>query len=309
MADYEVVSVFIMLVLAVIVVITTVVASIYYNKSSKCQKNISTLMNINIVTDVQRPSRAFNTKQELLDNATWALYFERIYGLDTINEHDDFPLDFSDAQLLWPVDYALASGGDLPTMYDAAFCPNNNGQLYENMSGGHDVPNSLWWYSEGPFTPFVDNEYVEVTHCSVGDEVVDNEKYGSWMYAAKGSGVWFDLGRTKAFNDHPEAVSFFLKWNCGNKECVDFFPAIVSAALSQGFDSIQFTNHGDMRCSTKSMAMEVLDLHGVGQLACGSAGEEGMSLPRQRYRVGYKGKGAVCNCTNIVPGCLTCRRK
>ena len=36
-----------------------------------------------------------------------------------------------------------------------------------------------------------------------------DEKTGAWFYYAKGSGIWFNLGRTIAFETHAEGYKFF----------------------------------------------------------------------------------------------------
>lgn len=58
------------------------------------------------------------------------------------------------------------------------------------------------------------------------------------------------MGNTIAFDNHNDAVNFFLKDDgdyCWNTECVKYFEKIISKAKDIGYDSIQFLYHSDMR--------------------------------------------------------------
>merc|ERR1712054_717353 len=98
----------------------------------------------------------------------------------------------------------------------------------------------------------------EVTHC--GGSTF--ETHASWFYVARGSSVFVNVGRTISFNDHVDAVRYFLGDGycrpgvgidgcCGeaenqcNQEIEEMLP---EAARAAGFTSIQFVHHCDLYC-------------------------------------------------------------
>ena len=63
-----------------------------------------------------------------------------------------------------------------------------------------------------------------------------DEHYGAWFLHAKGSGVWYNIGKSITFADHGDAYNHF---NAHDNE------AMCRAAAAAGFDTIQFTAHPD----------------------------------------------------------------
>ena len=63
--------------------------------------------------------------------------------------------------------------------------------------------------------PLPQNAWVEITHC-VPTGRSHREEFGSWMYWAPGSGVWFHLGRTAVFASHVHAVRLLAQRECEN---------------------------------------------------------------------------------------------
>jgi hypothetical protein len=62
-----------------------------------------------------------------------------------------------------------------------------------------------------------------------------------WFYYAKGSGIWINLGKTIAFQDHYDAFDFFSimhNYGVGERSAEH---ALGKALLEQGYDTIQFT--------------------------------------------------------------------
>jgi len=119
----------------------------------------------------------------------------------------------------------------------------------------HAPREAVWLARPAPFTPVADGSWVEVTHCGGGW----NEKHGHWMYVARGSGLYVNVGRTIAFGSHEESVRRFLGTACrgplwchyGNclQQCDDELGRMSLAAREAGFDSVQFVSHCDMRCN------------------------------------------------------------
>jgi len=68
----------------------------------------------------------------------------------------------------------------------------------------------VWLARSAPFKPAADGSWVEITHCGGGW----NEKHAHWMYVARGSGLYVNVGRTIAFGSHEESVRHFLGTAC-----------------------------------------------------------------------------------------------
>lgn len=153
-------------------------------------------------------------------------------------------------------------------------CPSEYGQLYTDLAFIPDPPNTIYKWKPPIFDPIPSYTKVEVQHVKDVDLKYNLEDNCSWMYITKGSGVFFDVGRTIAFDHHKDAVKYFLNKPCsfGNGmaavNCDDEQHDLVEAAKSQNYDSIQFLKHADQRCGL--MRAEIIDLNGFGQQACGS---------------------------------------
>merc|ERR1711865_360619 len=112
-----------------------------------------------------------------------------------------------------------------------------------------------------------------------------------WYYLTIGSAVWWNVGKSKVFGDHPEATTYFLGSTCKDTghtdpvptECEADFPGMYKKAKSKGLDSFQFTEHYDCSCgetghsswkSHKQLCLtEMIDLIGKGENACATAGK------------------------------------
>ena len=171
-------------------------------------------------------------------------------------------------------------------------CPTQTGQLYGNMSNVLDMQHTLWIYHKPPYKPIPKHTMIEVTH--VTDAFPGQSKLetiGSWMYKATGSGIYFDTGNTISFQDHSEAARYFLNMLWFRVLFVKNVRLIFEPYLQKqkkGYDSIQFLGHTDMRCG--NTAIEIVDLHGDGDYACGN---------KTKYNIysGWKGVNP-CDCDN-----------
>ena len=133
-------------------------------------------------------------------------------------------------------------------------------------------------------TPLRNRSWAEVTHCGGSDF----EASAAFYYAARGSGLWINVGRTAAFGTHDDAVRYFLKRNCtlrgvGAHECDPFLKRAMVVAAHQGFDTVQFLGHCDAKCNT--CLHEVAVLREQGRLAC----------PSVSYRSGSRAQ-LQCTC-------------
>ena len=160
------------------------------------------------------------------------------------------------------------------------------------MSGSDDMEKTIWIYHKRPYKPLPNNTYIEVTHVSGGYTGQKHiEAVGSWMYYAKGSGVYFNTGNTISFKYHSDSVKYFLNISISCpifEECVKYFPKVFETAKQKGYDSIQYLNHDDMRCG--NTAIEIVDLHGIGSYTCGNK-------TKLNIKSGWNGT-KLCKCDN-----------
>ena len=234
----------------------------------------------------------FSNKNEL-KNSIWSKYFLHIYG--EIPD-SDYPIDLNTFWILYTnilEKYNIVLTDQcIKDKNCYSICPKNNGDLYSNMSYIDDMNNTIWIYHKPPFKAFLDNSVIEIIHTSggyPGQKMI--ESTGSWMYYAKGSGIYFDIGKTISFKDHSESVKHFLDIDIScplREECAYYFKDVFTKAKNMGYDSIQYLRHYDMRCG--NTAIEIVDLHGIGAYPCGN---------KDKYNIksGWKGKN-ICICDN-----------
>jgi len=245
---------------------------------------------------------SFDSLEEL-QASPWGAYYAGVYG-DTL-QPGDFPVSTAD---LWIVKKSLLRrcGAAVPWPEDEFCCPSEPGQLFGHMSRSNDPLDELWIYHPAPYQQLLSHQWVEVTHCSWGGTlVVANEAKGAWHYYAPGSGVFFYLGVTQAFEDHLGAANHYGV-PCKSflfQECDETFGALVEAARAAGLDSLQFLGHRDMRCG--NTAIEIIDLAGVGAYPCVDISPDSATY-KKRYRTGWKAR-TECRCEAAkVNDCLRC---
>jgi len=234
----------------------------------------------------------FKNKSELEDSE-WSKYFLYIYGEIP---NTGYPIDLNTFWLLYT---------DILEKYNIkltdqcikdnncfTICPTKEGQLYAHMSGSDDMKNTIWINHLKPYKPLPKNINIEVTHVSGGYPMQKHfESVGSWMYYAKGSGIYFNTGNTISFKDHSESIKYFLNINISCpiiNECLHYFKEVFTKAKNKGYDSIQYLNHDDMRCG--NTAIEIVDLHGIGAFSCGNK-------TKLNIKSGWMGKNK-CICDN-----------
>ncbi len=230
----------------------------------------------------------FPSQASLDAEPAWRAYLQAVYG----SLPQAFPASLQDFVVLYLPDL-YAAGLEPPGVVR---CPTEPGQLYVDMSNSHDPPSTLWVWRPPPFAALADGAWIEITHCA--DPVASlDEHHGSWLYSAPGSGVFYNVGKTRAFGTHAEAANFFLgAGSCedADDECLRFFPGIMAAGLQQGLKSIQFLKHGDQRCGL--MRPEIVDLAGRGVDRCAIQG----------LRTGWRHE-LPCDCARSNGSCASCR--
>lgn len=171
------------------------------------------------------------------------------------------------------------------------------------MNNAYSSKDLTWlWHRQGeisginPYAGFASNTIVEVSHQK---DPFGDEKHGMWFVFAKGSGVWFDVGNTKVFNEHQDAFDFFKSGQDNEKMC--------EIAAAQGYDSVQFIKHVDgvnYPCASKIgvpyMNMEIVAVKLVGTYPCGQAQGTAPAL-----RAGWQGdRPCKCDPTNPNTNCV-----
>ena len=144
---------------------------------------------------------------------------------------------------------------------------------------------AAWLHQDGLSSPYADHSWVEVTHCAQHLEITDSDearcatlrqmahngsgrpalsqrhaalcsssfdrsrwlyKAGAmWFYAAKGSGVSINIGRTRSFTSYSAAVSFLRRALVSNATWEDGTcrGAVVDESIAGGLDSVQVVEH------------------------------------------------------------------
>ena len=184
------------------------------------------------------------------------------------------------------------SVGNCPT---SATAPE--GQRYDENNAYSSKDLTWLWHSLGDpvYQGFGANSIVEVTHKK---DPFGDEHHGMWFLYAKGSGVFLDLGNTKIFDDHGDAMKYFGAQ--GNED-------MCQKAAAKGYDSIQFIKHPDgtnYPCAAgigaSWMNVEIVAVKLVGTYPCGQAQGTAAAL-----RAGWNGdKACKCDPNNPNTNCV-----
>jgi hypothetical protein len=222
-------------------------------------------------------------------------YLQSVYGTDTNFAPSDFPLDFKTFDMFY-LPLLKAVGLSPPVTRSIKACGDfKEYELYLNMSGFHDPPGSVFvWKSKSPKAAASASTWVEVTHC--GNPNNHEAIAEMWCYIVKGSGNFVQVGKTKAYNDHPGAVADLLNKKCSDTECVQYFDALFTAAANSGLDSVQFTGHADMTCGNRATELVLVNI-GAGAGTCPTKN-------MQRFASGWSHQHE-CKCDESKK-CLSC---
>ena len=118
-----------------------------------------------------------------------------------------------------------------------------------------------------------------------------SSRIAAWFYYAKGSGVWFNMGKTWSGPDHADGYKFFHVSDRANPNLNEH---MCEAAAKKGYDSIQFLRHNWHTPFCKGLGhtlnYELVSTKLVGEYACTSS--DGKSA---LIRKGWHG-GEACVC-------------
>lgn len=179
----------------------------------------------------------FENSKELLASP-WASYLKDVYG--ELPNH--FPVCIYD---LWYIDAAAYRKANITghtILQDPAAA--KEGDLFRGKGGSGADASSFHIY-HGAWEPLPNNTWVEVTHTAFPTEL-----HGFWVWRTRGSGIWYNIGRTMVFPTpsdpskiHAVAIAFLTK-GCSIKPSIRW-PQMESdifglCAREKGIDSIQF---------------------------------------------------------------------
>merc|ERR1719440_2428437 len=141
---------------------------------------------------------------------------------------------------------------------------------------------------------FPSHSWVEIMH-GVGGGVGGDESVGAWFYWLKGSGIWFNLGKSITFADHPDSWNHFGS-HAGAGLTDD--EALSKAAVAAGYDSVVYLNHHDigtcpvccMQLGLGTFLVEIIGVKLTGKYACAGPGGNGVAAGWQGSR--------TCNCND-----------
>lgn len=201
----------------------------------------------------------FDTEQELQRDEYWAGYFTTVYGSVPSS---GYPICTGAFSFIWQ---AAANTQEVGTAIPCSNAENPTGQHLPDGSYYTGLAN---WDARGAYGYIANSKllgvavpaqhWVEVSHTIFSGDIGS-----TWFYLSVGSGVWFNVGNTRAFDDHPAAVQFFMNVFCDDgtddpnlnisspvaTECNLQVPKpLCGIARSKGYDSIQFTHHNDCTC-------------------------------------------------------------
>jgi len=220
--------------------------------------------------------------QSELSQSGWAKYFKTVYGEVPAT---GYPIDLSRFWML----YSKARSSPWPQ--SVGECPGSRpveGTLYLR-NNAYSPQDTNWIWHNYPYAALRGNTWQEVIHEA---DPFGDERYGAWFLWAPGSGIYFQLGVTRAFQEHVDAYKY---WNVhGNEE-------LARAAAKDNVDSIQFVAHHDgwnwpcaQRDNLAYMGLEIVGAKLVGTYACANTRGQTPSI-----KAGWQASRS-CYCNNAL---------
>lgn len=228
----------------------------------------------------------FQSLDELLESP-WALYFAETY----IELPSEYPLCIYDMWAINKEAYIKANLTGHPVVPPSSL---KEGDLFEGGLLGYQIYHGSW-------KPLPANTWFEFSHVALPTEL-----QGFWAWRQRGSGVWYNTGKTIVFPTpadnsqiHKEAIAF-LSENC-SKTPSKSWPQQESdifgfCAREKGYDTIQFEPHaGEVPLGTFGQPglTEVAMVNIDGKYSCGVEDSSKTQL-RQGWRASQQ-----CLCENV----------
>lgn len=152
----------------------------------------------------------------------------------------------------------------------------------------------------GPRRParVVDWSWTEVIHLPHLGGAMSNANL--WMYAVKGSGLWFNAGRVLDFSDTIDLAIYLYGEGRNASSALSSYGArmhlihVATQRLSSQFDTISFSNHVDRGCCFAAVMHELISLKQF-SLKCPVSADMRRGWPPDRLR--------PCTCRDDEPVC------
>jgi len=266
----------------------------------------------------------FENLTDLRKSQPWASYFEQIYGeLPTLSS--EYPICTFDFWMINKTAFDVAGVmGHAPveTRVQAFFDDSKfnwtDGEFFEKKTDW----NCAYYQGFGIYhsnRPYVgSNTWVEVVHVNAGTGST-GENVGMWFSYAPGSGIWFNTGRSRIFDNHGSA-SWELCGHayksdddtalCARRADLDSYSFRTSRPVPAGWDCIRNYNRCKQTVSTNGTMStwgmvnlyELVAPKLIGKFACGTEAGGASAGFRRGWRASH-----ACNCNNANPsGWLNC---
>lgn len=246
-------------------------------KVDKLRENRNTQAKLVRRSDHKRASwPCFTSVDALKQDASWYGYLHSVYG-SSVNDPSSFPIDVS--KFLVVQCDLMNSFGLQSFVAGLPACPGGFGDAFSTYLAS---PPGLVWIFQPASPGFPDNSRVEVTHLVVNQ--ASWEVNGYWMYHARGSGIFYNVGKTKRYLKHRELVHDFLTPDhaChGETEVDECVQVALVKAKESGLDSVQFIQHADQACPN-IVPLEIVDLRQSGNFGCAIQIDKGLGQVREQ---------------------------
>jgi len=234
----------------------------------------------------------------------WGCYSRKIYGAEHFTSRPSW-LIFGYDEALHPCGISTSSPN----------CPESEGVWYQH-GYLYRPPKTTFIWRKPPYAKLPSHSWQEVMHQA---DPFGDEHYGAWFIYSPGSGIFFNLGDTIAFDEHWDAYDYFKvgdQKKCKGiespkesshqseaKSSCDWNEEMCKLARKKGFESVQFLKHVDhvnYQCDTKNtgtaglqyMGLEIVAAKLVGKYACATS----IGAPPS-VRSGWEASKA-CRCDN-----------
>ena len=194
---------------------------------------------------------------ELLGEHLQNSYSRLLYGRPGMVRLQELRVIFAD----------LLPRGALRAMAAVGVCKAEASPPFNPFYWGHDVyanpRNSIWVHRTYGPQPLGNDTWVEISHCALTSGLRGGSGYPLWAYAAPGSGISMNVGRTMIAASYNHATwllrQAFPKHTVNAMLANTEVEAALSASPLAGLDSLQIVNHREYH--TIEARHEIIFLH------------------------------------------------
>ena len=177
------------------------------------------------------------------------------------------------------------AGVAAPAVPFDGLCPAEVGWPFSGHHGSFDLPCTLYLYdgnNDVPRVPFRSNQWAEVARTKEPNircaGCAFSHFQGAWYYAARGSGIFINMGNTRAYPTHAVAMRDLLPDETFSMQGIidrgrkdkdyQIYERLFKKAHSMGIDTLQFTQTCNTVCSQE---IEIIETGGHGKYVCAVA--------------------------------------